>query len=167
MDVVPITSVCLTLAMTAVFIAYSLKALVTLPCGNDVVSIIESQFVHVNFVHLASNLLALWYLVNIEHTFGSARFAALVVAIAVVSSVVDSVIGHRGCSIGFSGVVFGLFAWSALTTTGSKLRNIAVVAMLLVANIGPRVSLRSHAIGAASGAVIALCYNAIVSMVKT
>jgi membrane associated rhomboid family serine protease len=69
--------------------------------------------------------------------------------------------GKRQCSIGFSGVLFGLVAWSVITTGGLRWYNIAMVVGLLITNIGPHISVRGHVIGAVTGLVLALIYNAV------
>ena len=160
---VPIVTYTLIAVMVGIFLLYHGKALVAIPCGNDFVSILQSQFVHVNFVHIASNLFSLWYMANLERSMGLGKFLALVLVIAVLSSAADTLIGHVGgnrpCSIGFSGVLFGLVAWSVLTTGGFKWYNIAMVAGLLLTNMGPHISVRGHVIGAVTGLVLALLYK--------
>jgi membrane associated rhomboid family serine protease len=159
----PVVIIVLAAIMIIVFLLYNRKVLVTLPCGNDFKSIILSQFVHVNIVHLASNLFSLWYMANLEHSLGFSKFIGLVVIITLISSAVDTLIGHhagkRQCSIGFSGVLFGLVAWSVLTTGGFRWYNLAMVAGLLLTNMGPHISVRGHVIGALTGVLLALIYK--------
>jgi hypothetical protein len=56
-------------------------------------------------------------------------------------------------------VLFGLFAWSILTVRGFKWYNLGLVAVMLLANTGPNISLRGHAIGAVTGIVFALVFQ--------
>ena len=164
-EIVPIATYTMIAIMSIVFFLYQSKTLVDIPCGNDFFSILKSQFVHVNFVHIASNLFSLWYMANLERSMGLGKFLGLVLVIAVLSSAIDTLIGHIGgnrqCSIGFSGVLFGLVAWSVLTTGGFKWYNIAMVAGLLLTNMGPHISVRGHVIGAATGLVLAFIYKLI------
>ena len=145
--------------LSVVYLAFYTKKIKNIPCGNDYLSILSSQFVHVSLLHLASNLFSLWYLASMEHSLGIGKFALLVTGLAVVSSAADMLIGNRHCSIGFSGVLFGLFAWSVLTMGTFRWYNLGLVGVMLMANTGPNISLRGHAIGAATGVVFALIYQ--------
>jgi membrane associated rhomboid family serine protease len=155
----PVLTTSITAVLVVVYLAFYTKKITTIPCGNDFLSILSSQFVHVSLLHLASNVFSLWYLANMERSMGMTKFAMLVAGLAVVSSAADTLIGNRHCSIGFSGVLFGLFAWSVLTMKGFKWYNLGLVGVMLMANTGPNISLRGHAIGAATGVVFALIYQ--------
>jgi membrane associated rhomboid family serine protease len=155
----PAVTTGITLVLVSVYLAFYTKKLTTIPCGNDFLSILSSQFVHVSLLHLASNVFSLWYLANLERSMGVAKFTTLVAGLAVASSAADALIGNRHCSIGFSGVLFGLFAWSILTMRGFKWYNLGLVGVMLMANTGPNISLRGHAIGAVTGVVFALIYQ--------
>lgn len=161
---IPVVTITLAVLMFIIYILYKAKAVKNIPCGNDLGSIVVSQFVHVSFVHLAANLFTLWYLANLERNLGWKKFILLVLVIALISSVIDTIIGDhagkRDCSIGFSGVLFGLVAWSVLTNGGFKWYNLAMVAGLVLTNMGPHISVRGHVIGAVTGLILALIYNA-------
>ena len=156
---IQVVTATLTVAMTLVYLGFYTKALKTIPCGNDFFSIVSSQFVHISLLHLASNLFSLWYLSNLERSLGWTKFLGLIIAIVIISSGADALIGNRHCSIGFSGVLFGLFAWSTLTMRGFKWYNLGLVAVLLLANTGPNISLRGHAIGALTGVLLAVIHQ--------
>jgi len=160
----PFVTITLAVVMTIIFLLYKSNTIKNIPCGNDLGSVIISQFVHVSFVHLIANLFTLWYLANLERNLGWQKFILLVVVIALISSAIDTIIGDkagkRECSIGFSGVLFGLVAWSVLTTGGFKWYNVAMVAGLVLTNMGPHISVRGHVIGAVTGLILALVYNA-------
>lgn len=158
-DGIPVVTVCLSVVLVCVYFAYYLKAWSKIPCGNDFLSILASQFVHISLLHLASNLFSLWYMAMIERQLGIGKFLALVASIALLSTLIDTLIGKRKCSIGFSGILFGLFAWSVLTMPGFKWYNLGLVAVMLLANTGPNISLRGHAIGAVSGIILGLSYR--------
>jgi membrane associated rhomboid family serine protease len=158
-DGIPVVTVCLSVVLVCVYLAYYFKAWAKIPCGNDFLSIVASQFVHISLLHLAANLFSLWYMAMIERRLGIVKFLALVVSITLLSSIIDTLIGKRRCSIGFSGVLFGLFAWSVLTMPGFKWYNLGLVAVMLLANTGPNISLRGHAIGAISGVILGVGYR--------
>ncbi len=156
---VQVVTVIISVVLTLVYLGFYTKTIKKIPCGNDFLSIVSSQFVHISLLHLASNLFSLWYLSNLERKLGWAKFSALVMAIILISSGADALIGNRHCSIGFSGVLFGLFAWSTLSVKGFKWYNLGLVAVMLLANTGPNISLRGHALGALTGVVLALIYQ--------
>lgn len=154
----PVTTT-ISIALVLVYLGFYTKTLKKIPCGNDFLSIVSSQFVHISLLHLASNLFSLWYLSNLEQSLGWVKFLGLIIAIALISSGADALIGNRHCSIGFSGVLFGLFAWSTLSVKGFKWYNLGLVAVMLLANTGPNISLRGHALGALTGVALALLYQ--------
>ena len=79
--------------------------------NGQVWGLVTSAFVHQKFWHLAFNM---WWTRDLgrllEPKLGVARFVALVVVSAFVSSGAELLIGHSG--IGFSGVVYALFGYA-------------------------------------------------------
>ena len=78
--------------------------------------ILTPAFVHFGAMHLAFNVVMFYQLgVQIEHFRGRARFAALILTIAVVSNLAQALapewLGGAVYFAGLSGVVFGLFGY--------------------------------------------------------
>lgn len=85
--------------------------------------LITGQWVHLELEHLAMNLLGLlfYWLLFAEHTSG-VRFIGYVLAISFCSSfgmfLFDTKIAHY---VGFSGTLYGLFAWGACQDIRKKI----------------------------------------------
>lgn len=71
--------------------------------------LITSMFIHIGFIHLALNMLAIFYLGSaIERIFGSSRFL-LIYFIAGIGGSIASFAFTTSISAGASGAIFGLF----------------------------------------------------------
>ena len=160
---VPVSTM-LAVVIVVVFSLYITTAIKTIPCGNDVMSSFYANFVHIDPQHLILNLYALYALSRVEEKIGSKQFIALIVFSLVFNTVVESAI-HRWlntpCSIGFSGVLFGILTWELITTRKMDLYLLAAVVAMVAAPsmIDKNVSLVGHAVGAASGIISGLIWD--------
>ena len=115
-------SVFLAVSIVVVFSLYATTAIKTIPCGKDVMSLFYSNFVHVDIYHLLSNLFALYALSRVEVATGGKKFTALIVFLLFFNTLAEAAIYRifKGlpCSIGFSGVLFGVAAWELVTNKG-------------------------------------------------
>ena len=158
-------SVFLAVSIVVVFSLYATSALKSIPCGHDVMSVFYSNFVHVDWSHLLVNLFALYALSRVELATGGKNFTALVVFLLIFTSVAE-VIAKRffpglPCSIGFSGVLFGIATWEMVTTKEIDFLLVAsVVAMVVLPSLqNPKVSLMGHAVGAVAGVLGGLLWK--------
>ena len=153
--------VCLFLAVSIVivFALYITTAIKTIPCGKTVLSSFCSNFVHVESYHLMANLFALYALTRVEREIGVKRFAGLILFLLIFTSITE-VLAHKmfsdlPCSIGLSGILFGIMAWELTTKKGLNLMIVlsivGVVAMPSAQN--PQASLVGHAVGAIGGVI--------------
>jgi len=77
--------------------------------------IASSVFVHVGYVHLLLNMLALWSLGRlVEGLFGHARMLAIYGAAGLVGAAASHAFGVAGVSAGASGAIFGLLGASLI-----------------------------------------------------
>jgi membrane associated rhomboid family serine protease len=151
--------------LVIVFSLYLTTAIKTIPCGKDVMSIFLSNFVHTDFTHLMVNLLALYALSRVEKTMGMGPFLGLLVYLLVFNTVTESIL-HRiiptlRCSIGFSGILFGIMTWELISTRELDLYIVgSIVAMVCLPSITKKsVSLIGHGVGAVIGVVGALIWK--------
>lgn len=158
-------SVFLAVSIVVIFSLYSTTALKELPCGKDVMSLFYSNFVHIDLYHLFSNIFALYALSRVEVAIGGKKFAGLIVFLLLFNTLAEvtanKINKNLKCSIGFSGVLFGVAIWEIVTTKDIDLTIIlAIVAMVALPSIqNPRASLLSHSIGALSGIMGGLIWN--------
>ena len=165
-------SVFLAVSIIVIFSLYATTALKEIPCGKDVMSLFYSNFVHIDIYHLLSNLFALYALSRVELAMGGKKFTALIVFLLLFNTVAEA-IGNkifRGlpCSIGFSGVLFGVAAWEMVTNKGFDwLVALSLVVMVAAPTIkNPKASLAGHAVGAIAGIVGALLWSKVAPKVK-
>lgn len=156
-------SLMLAVTIIVVFSLYFTTAIKTVPCGNDVMSSFMANFVHIDPQHLIVNLYALYALSRVEERIGSKQFFALIIFSLIFNTIVESAI-HRWrdtpCTIGFSGVLFGLLTWELVTTRELDLYLLAAVAAMVIvpSMVDRKVSLIGHAVGAVSGIISGLIW---------
>jgi len=165
-------SVFIAVSIVVIFSLYASTAIKTIPCGKDVMSMFYSHFVHIDLYHLLSNLFALYALSRVEIAIGGKQFTALIVFLLLFLVVVES-IGHKifpglPCSIGFSGVLFGIAAWEMITNKGFDwLVILSLIVMIAGPTIkNPKVSLLGHSVGAMAGVVAALLWSKLAPVLK-
>ena len=116
--IVPISSF-IAVSIITIFSLYLTNVIKTIPCGDTVLSSFYSNFLHIEPAHLIGNLTALYALSRVERAIGSKQFIALIIFLLVFNSIVESIIHKRypniPCSIGFSGVLFGIMSWEMIT----------------------------------------------------
>ncbi len=163
---VPI-SVFIAVSIVVIFSLYTTAAIKTIPCGKDVMSLFYSNFVHIDLYHLLINMVALYALSRVEIEIGGKQFTALIVFLLMFIVLIES-IGRKifpsiPCSIGFSGVLFGIAAWEMVTNRGFDwfiiLSLIIMIAGPTIKN--PKISLVGHAVGALAGVVAALLWSSL------
>ena len=165
-------SVFLAVSIIVIFSLYTTTALKEIPCGKDVMSLFYSNFVHIDVYHLLSNLFALYALSRVEVATGGKKFTALIVFLLLFNTLAEAAMYRifKGlpCSIGFSGVLFGVAAWELVTNKGFDWM---VVLSLIVMVAGPSIqnpkaSLAGHAVGAIAGVVGALLWSKVAPKLK-
>jgi hypothetical protein len=162
--------VCLFLAVSivVVFAMYVTTIIKTIPCGKSIMSSFCSNFVHVEPYHLMANLFALYALARVERDIGSRKFFGLIIFLLIFTSI-SEVVAHKmfsnlPCSIGFSGILFGIMAWEL---TAKKDFNIFIAISIFGVVVAPSIqnskaSLVGHAVGAITGIIGGILWKSIV-----
>jgi len=155
---VPVSSF-LAVSIVIIFALYIATIIKTVPCGDTVLSSFCSNFVHVEYYHLFANLLALYALTRVERDIGTKNFSFLVIFLLVFTSIVE-VLAHKlfpgmPCSIGFSGILFGIMTWEVITKKGFDVMIVvSIFGMVVMPSIqNPKASLIGHAVGAIAGII--------------
>jgi membrane associated rhomboid family serine protease len=124
--------------------------------------LLTAAFLHAGFLHLASNMLAL-YIVGapLERAVGSARFTTIYLASALGGSLLAIELSPpNSLGVGASGAVFGLFGALAIlrNRVGADVRSIAVLIgiNLIISFAVPGISWQAHVGGLVTGAVVAV-----------
>ena len=126
-------------------------------CSKGFTQSVSRNFYHANNTHIIFNLVSVNMLSRVEDYLGTKASIVLLFLILFISSVLDFIISlifpDLKCSIGFSGILFGLLAWEMMVSYNF---NPSVLIILLINVItptlrDPRASLLGHGIGAISG----------------
>ena len=165
-------SVFLAVSIIVIFSLYATTALKEIPCGKDVMSLFYSNFVHIDIYHLLSNLFALYALSRVEVATGGKKFTALIVFLLLFNTLAEAAMYRifKGlpCSIGFSGVLFGVAAWELVTNKGFDwMVALSLVVMIAGPSIqNPKASLMGHTVGAVAGVVGGLLWSKMAPKLK-
>jgi membrane associated rhomboid family serine protease len=150
----------LAVVVVIVFSLYLTSAIKAIPCGKDVLSQFFSNFVHVDIAHMLSNLYSLYALSRVETRLGSKSFMTLVIVLLVSNTVIETLL-HKlkpdmKCSIGFSGVLFGIVAWEMTSSRKIDMYLLSAIALQVITPSlsSSKVSFAGHAVGAISGVVV-------------
>jgi len=158
-------SVFVALSMIVVYLLFNAKVVTALPCGKGIHEVFMSNFVHVDKIHLISNLYALYAISRVEQEMGFQPFIWLLIFLLIFNTLAEVVVKYIWkdfpCSIGFSGVLFGLMTWELM----SKMKfDVELIISIVIMVVGPslrnnKVSLSGHAIGAVSGIIGGLLWG--------
>jgi membrane associated rhomboid family serine protease len=161
---VPI-SVFISLSMIVIFLLFNAQVVTAVPCGKSVQQVFMSYFVHIDFVHLVSNLYALYAISRVEQEMGRESFIWLLIFLLAFNVLVEliskKIWKDLPCSIGFSGILFGLITWEMVSKKKLDVElMLAIVIMTITPSLrGKNISLSGHAIGAVSGIMAGILWK--------
>jgi membrane associated rhomboid family serine protease len=150
-------SVFMAVTIIVIFLLYATTIIKTIPCNKDILSTFYSNFIHIDFYHLIGNLIAFYGLSRIEQNLGTKNFILLIVFLLVFNTLAETIIYKLfpsiKCSIGFSGVLFGLITWELIKNKQLDITLIAsILFMVFLPSIqNPKASLSGHLVGAIAG----------------
>ena len=158
-------SIFVSVSLFSICLFYLTSLIKVIPCGKDILSNFYSNFTHVDIFHLIGNLSGLYVLSRVEQNIGSKNFIKLLVFLLVFNTITETIM-HKimpstTCSIGFSGVLFGIATWEIITT--QQVDYAAVLAIIFSA-IRPTVnqiktSISGHVIGAIGGIISGIIWS--------
>ena len=159
-------SLFLSVSIVLVFALYVTTVLKTIPCGRNILSSFCGNFVHIDLFHLAANLFTLYTLARVERDIGAKRFSLLIVFLLIFTSIVEvtmhKIFPNMACTIGFSGILFGIMAWELTTKRGLDfLVVISIIGVAVMPTIQnpKRASLLGHLVGVVSGIIGGLLWT--------
>jgi membrane associated rhomboid family serine protease len=158
-------SVFIALSIIIVFLLFNAKVVTSLPCGKDIHEVFMSNFIHLDMAHIMSNLYALYAISRVEQEMGFKPFIYLLIFLLIVNTIAEFFARYiwkdLPCSIGFSGILFGLITWELVS---KKNLDVELLLAIVIMVVGPtlhssKVSLSGHAIGAVSGIAAGLIWK--------
>jgi membrane associated rhomboid family serine protease len=127
--------------------------------------LIGAAFLHANLIHLAFNMLFLWWIAApVEEAIGRARFALLYFVSALAGSAGALLLDPEAVTVGASGALFGIlgaafvFERQRMYVLGGGALTIIVLNLALTFTIG-NISIGGHLGGLAGGALGALALS--------
>lgn len=159
----PVTAFVTTI-LIVVMLLYSIGLLKDLQCGKTVINGLNRSFIHADWQHIMGNLFAFFVMSRIEANHGSKFFAILIAQILALETIIELMARQffdLNCSIGFSGVLFGLVAWELINDKDLDLALFLGLGAMVVAPSmeNNRASLVGHFIGALSGVIVGMYYK--------
>jgi membrane associated rhomboid family serine protease len=122
------------------------------------------SMLHGNLFHLFVNILTFIQLYRLEQMLGARNYFVLIIIILILSSLLYWVLNkflygsEVVCSVGFSGVLFGLLVWSRMMLGGGSfdLKELALWFAVLVIPVlqNPQISLLGHLSGLIVGVLL-------------
>lgn len=154
------------LTIIFVFFMYQTGFLKTLPCGKDILSIFARNFIHIDPLHLISNITGLVILYKLESGIGMLKFLTIFTIILCLNSVIEWVLYNyvakdMKCTIGFSGLIFGMALFELINGASCKIAAfVGILAMITIPSIKQNnVSIIGHLTGVLAGAIVGLGYK--------
>jgi membrane associated rhomboid family serine protease len=151
-----ISSIVIGIFLILIYIGYNTGYLVKIPCENTITSKFFSNFVHIDSIHLLLNLLGLFIISNFEKEIGSKKFITLVLSLIIIITIVEKMFLKK-CSIGFSGVLYGIFAYQMMYEKNVDYQMLIALILLFLFSTDTKISHETHVIGFFSGLALSLC----------
>lgn len=155
-------------SIVVIFLLYTFTIVKSIPCGRDILSTFCRNFVHTEPTHLLTNIFALFAISKVEEQLGSKHFFRLILFILTFDTIIESTLAvffQFKCSIGISGLLFGLTSYEMLMKNGNpKIDSylvIAIILLLSVKSFDKRTSFVGHLVGSLSGIVAGFAWRKI------
>lgn len=143
-------SILISTIILIIYLFYNLNIINTIPCNQDISSKILANFIHIDFMHLISNLSGLYLLSKLEYQVGSKNFLKIFFLITIVLSLLEYSLKTK-CSIGISGVIYGLVAYEMFKFKNIDLNIISTLVILFLFSGKSKISHTGHLLGFISG----------------
>lgn len=134
-------------------------------CTNTIQTTFYNNFVHTQSYHLVANLCALFVLSKVEQKIGK-DFFPLIVFLLTINTIFQYIARKIfpnliSCSIGFSGILFGIMTYEIITEQGLDANILLSISLIVVypSFSQKNISFSGHLIGAISGIIGALIWK--------
>lgn len=145
--------------MVLITLGYKSAQDADIPCSPDYVSTLSRNFIHLDNIHLFSNMYTFYYLSQVERSMGSVPYLSLIGVLVIIQTTLEWIISNfydLKCSIGFSGILYGLLVWYIYYYQNLNYQIFAgIFATLVTSSLqNPRLSFAGHLIGFVSGLIV-------------
>ena len=155
----PMITLVMATIMTFITFLYLFGKLTTLPCGYDLISSFMRNFIHVSPLHLIMNMYAFYQFSSIETIIGSIQYLILIMGLAILQTIIEMMTKNffdLTCSIGFSGILYGIITWILLSgqQTNSQMMIAVILSIFISSAQDTQLSLAGHLMGVVAGAIL-------------
>lgn len=156
------------ISIIVIYILYHMNIIKKIPCSSSFVNIFIRNFIHINTVHLLSNLAGLIILYKIESSLGSNKFLFIFSSILLVNTIIEwllyKYVKDMKCSIGLSGILFGFIVFELMNLSQCKFTALlALVGALLLPSLkDSNVSIIGHLTGVFAGVIVGGIYKCVI-----
>lgn len=149
-----------------IYCFYITGAIKTLPCEKNFTSIISSNFVHIDYLHLLSNLYGIYAISRVEIKLGTIKFIILLLLMISLNTMFEIILcnifpNQIKCSIGFSGILYGVLMFEIIVQNNLDYRLLSslITSAILPSAVNRKISLSGHIIGLLTGSLLGISYN--------
>jgi len=146
-------SIFISMIILITYSSYHLNIINEIPCEQDITSKILANFIHTDFMHLISNLSSLYLISELEYNIGSKHFFKIFFLITTILSLLEYSLKTK-CSVGISGVLYGLVAYEMFKFKNVDLNIISTLIILFIFSGKSKISHTGHLLGFISGLTV-------------
>lgn len=152
-------SICIAVIIIVVHALYSMRIIKRVPCNKNISDILAGNFVHIDMKHVISNIYGIYIASILEQEYGTRYFMKIVVFIIILSSSVENLIRKKSryCTIGYSGVIFGIITFYSVKKR-ERLLSLFLLSAVFLGSLKENVSNVGHLIGIASGLIASIIF---------
>jgi membrane associated rhomboid family serine protease len=152
-------SISLAIITCIIFILYKIPLIKNLPCNPDILSTFYTNFIHIDYYHLIANLYGIFAFSKIEDDIGSKNFAILISLLLIITSIIEAYVKqlfNLNCSIGISGIIFGLFGYDLTSRQDFDFFIISAITIIFIRITAEskNTSFYGHVIGLVTGLIL-------------
>ena len=159
------TSEFLAFIIILVHVLQNLKITGKFSCSNTIISNIYSNFFHVDLFHLLINVYGIYYFSNLEKKIGTKKFCFLILFLLITTAFFETalktIFPTIKCSVGFSGIIFGMATFVKTIHEEDSKKFIKMIALEIIYNFSHKnsISISSHIIGILCGIISGLLFS--------
>ncbi len=148
----------LTGLMIVIFGLYQTSTITHLPCEQNILSILVRNYIHLDPIHLFINLMVFYQLSFLETQLHSWNYLILIAILTCLQSLLQIILNQivpLVCSIGFSGILYGLVTYQLMQNHATKAQLLSFLTSVILISLAiPNLSLSGHIVGCLSGYLV-------------
>jgi len=147
-------SILLIVLIIVIYSLYQTRIVSKIPCEKNLTETFIGNFVHISPLHLLSNIYGLYAVSLVEKRLGTKKFCMLISFILILNTLIETLerrILNTSCSIGISGLLFGIFSYELLQKDNVQPILISSLLLSVITDSNKNASIAGHLTGIISG----------------